>query len=501
MDSATHIAAVSIPAFSHQASIVELCKKLLLLHLHPNNLHVTIIFPTIHSPPPHEAAIANLLRAFPSSIDFVFLPPPNLQDLPSETLAGVQIQISVPRSMPFLREKLMSLSLTSRLVCLIADSFATEALAIGKELNLLCYVYEPSTVMVVSLSFHLPEIEESSSSSATDECRDLSEVIQLPGTRSEPRAPPTAWGLAVIFPPVGCVPFLAKDLPDHLPVQSTEAYKLFLQQCKRHRLADGVLVNSFIEMEAGAIAALTGGGRRNHPPIHPVGPIVQTCSNHQTDHGTSSSKILRWLDEQPRRSVLYVSLGSGGTLCEDQLHELALGLKMSGHKFLWALIKPPSKSPSATFIINGTASKDDPLGFLRRGFLERTNGQGLLVPKWVPQVQVLRHGAGFLSHCGWNSTLESVDHGVPMIAWLFFHDQKMNAVVLNNDLKVALRPEVGENGIVQKEEIAKVIKSVMGGDDEGRKISTRIKELQRVANNALRECGSSMKTLSHLALK
>jgi len=141
------------------------------------------------------------------------------------------------------------------------------------------------------------------------------------------------------------------------------------------------------------------------------------------------------------------------------------------------------------------------LEFLPSGFLERTKEQGMVVPSWAPQSEILGHGSvgGFLSHCGWNSTLESVVHGVPLITWPLFAEQRMNAVVMSEGLKVGVRARVSENGLVERVEIAEMIKCLME-EEEGREMRKRMKELKEDAANAIKEDGSSTKTLSQLAL-
>ncbi|TKY68847.1 UDP-glycosyltransferase 72B1 [Spatholobus suberectus] len=198
-------------------------------------------------------------------------------------------------------------------------------------------------------------------------------------------------------------------------------------------------------------------------------------------------------------SVLYVSFGSGGTLSQEQITELAYGLELSNHKFLW-VVRAPSSLASDAYL---SAQNDvDLLQFLPCGFLERTKEQGMVVPSWAPQVQILSHSSvgGFLTHCGWNSTLESVLKGVPLITWPLYAEQRMNAVVLSEDLKVGVRPRVNENDLVEREEIADVVKRLMQGK-EGREMSKRMKELKEAATNALKEDGSSTKTLCQLAFK
>nr|KYP71899.1 Hydroquinone glucosyltransferase [Cajanus cajan] len=217
------------------------------------------------------------------------------------------------------------------------------------------------------------------------------------------------------------------------------------------------------------------------------------------ESGCSGCDCLAWLDEQPRGSVLFVSFGSGGTLSSAQINELALGLESSGQRFLWVVKSPSEKAANASYFI--AESEADPLHLLPEGFAERTKGRGLLVPSWAPQPQVLAHPStgGFLTHCGWNSILESVVNGVPLLAWPLFAEQKMNAFMLTHDVKVALRPNVSQNGFVDKHEIATVVKCLMEGQD-GKKLRYRIKDLKDAAAKALAHDGASTNHISTLAL-
>ncbi|KAI8545444.1 hypothetical protein RHMOL_Rhmol07G0040200 [Rhododendron molle] len=120
----------------------------------------------------------------------------------------------------------------------------------------------------------------------------------------------------------------------------------------------------------------------------------------------------------------------------------------------------------------------------------------------APQIEVLRHSSTgrFLTHSGLNSTLDSVFHGVPLIAWPIYADQKMIAVMLNEGLKVALRIKANEIGIVEREEIARDVKELIEGE-EGKKVREKIKSLQDAAGNALNKNESSAKSLSELAFR
>ncbi|KAB1225257.1 Hydroquinone glucosyltransferase [Morella rubra] len=112
----------------------------------------------------------------------------------------------------------------------------------------------------------------------------------------------------------------------------------------------------------------------------------------------------------------------------DHLTELALGLELSGQRFVWVVRSPNNGPADAAYV--GNRSHKDPLACLPNGFGERIEGRGLVVPSWAPQTRILRHGSigGFLTHCGWNSTLESIASGIPLIVWPLFAEQRMNAV-------------------------------------------------------------------------
>ncbi|KAK9279791.1 hypothetical protein L1049_013473 [Liquidambar formosana] len=294
----------------------------------------------------------------------------------------------------------------------------------------------------------------------------------------------------------GCIPIHGRDLLDPVQDRKNDAYKWLLHHAKRYSLAEGVMVNSFVDLEGGALRALQE-AEPGKPPVYPVGPIIKMDSSSGAD---GSDPCLRWLDDQPRGSVLFISFGSGGTLSYDQIVELALGLEMSEQRFLWVVRSPNDKAANATYF--SAQSQKDPFDFLPKGFLDRTKGRGLVVSSWAPQVQIISHEStgGFLSHCGWNSTLESVVKGVPLIAWPLYAEQKMNAVMLTEDIKVALRPKFSESGLVGREEIANVVRCLMEGE-EGKRIRNRMKDLKDAAAMVLSEDGSSTKSLSELANK
>ncbi|KAI8545441.1 hypothetical protein RHMOL_Rhmol07G0039800 [Rhododendron molle] len=444
----------------HLIPLVEFAKQL----VHHHHISSTIIIPTTGPPPQSQISV---LESLPENINHVFLPPVHLP----ENLTNVESQIlaTMSLSIPSLRNTLKLLSSTNQLVALLVDPFGLDASDVAKEIGVRPYLFFPSTAMGLLFCMHLPKLDQM----VTCEYRDMPEPVKLPG----------------------CVAVHGRDLPD--PVQDRShhlEYAEVLENMTRISLSEEIIINSFLELEEGAIKALQV-EEPGKPRVYPIGPLIQTGSSDRSDQ----PECLKWLDDQPSQSVLFVSFGSGGTLSHDQINELALGLEMSGQKFLWVSRKPSDKSDAAFFDVH---SQTDPLGFLPKGFLQRTEGQGLVVSSWAPQIEVLRHGStgGFLTHCGWNSTLESVVYGVPLIAWPLFAEQKMNAVMLNEGLKVALRPKANEIGIVKREEIARVVKELIEGE-EGKKVRERMKGLQDAARKELNKEGSSAKSLFELAFR
>ncbi|KAL4577611.1 hypothetical protein LXL04_013721 [Taraxacum kok-saghyz] len=172
--------------------------------------------------------------------------------------------------------------------------------------------------------------------------------------------------------------------------------------------------------------------------------------------------------------IIYVSFGSGGTLSSEQITELAWGLEMSGKRFVWVVRPPAGHIKDGSFFKSGHSGKpNDQAGYdyLPKGFVTRTEKMGLVVPSWAPQVEILNHIAvgGFLTHCGWNSTLLSIGGGVPMIAWPLYAEQRMNATMLTEELKVAVTPEIlPAKEVVGREEVEKMVRCLMEGE-EGKK--------------------------------
>ncbi|KEH15933.1 putative hydroquinone glucosyltransferase [Medicago truncatula] len=463
MENKTCIAMVPSPGLSHLIPQVEFAKLLL---QHHNEYHITFLIPTLG---PLTPSMQSILNTLPPNMNFTVLPQVNIEDLPHNLEPSTQMKLIVKHSIPFLHEEVKSLLSKTNLVALVCSMFSTDAHDVAKHFNLLSYLFFSSGAVLFSFFLTLPNLDDAAS---TQFLGSSYEMVNVPGFS---------------------IPFHVKELPDPFNCErSSDTYKSILDVCQKSSLFDGVIINTFSNLELEAVRVLQD---REKPSVFPVGPIIRNESNNEAN----MSVCLRWLENQPPSSVIFVSFGSGGTLSQDQLNELAFGLELSGHKFLWVVRAPSKHSSSAYF--NG--QNNEPLEYLPNGFVERTKEKGLVVTSWAPQVEILGHGSigGFLSHCGWSSTLESVVNGVPLIAWPLFAEQRMNAKLLTDVLKVAVRPKVdGETGIIKREEVSKALKRIMEGD-ESFEIRKKIKELSVSAATVLSEHGSSRKALSTLALK
>ena len=197
-------------------------------------------------------------------------------------------------------------------------------------------------------------------------------------------------------------------------------------------------------------------------------------------HGNSAGNFwpedqtcLEWLNQQPPCSVIYVAFGSSTIFNQTQFQELALGLELSNMPFLW-VVRPDS-----------TDGKNDAYP---EGFQDRVATQGQIVG-WAPQQKVLGHPsvACFLSHCGWNSTVEGVNNGVPFLCWPYFADQFINETYICDVWKIGLGFNPDENGIITRKEIKNKVGQLLGDE----KFRSRALNLKEIAIDSVKEGGPS----------
>ena len=245
------------------------------------------------------------------------------------------------------------------------------------------------------------------------------------------------------------------------------------------------VVNSFNELEPEYVDHYTQVMKKKACHIGPAFFYNERGGECSKDWESLSS----WLDSKVASSVLYVCFGSLSRFTETQVKEIARGLESSGCSFIW---------------VARMAAE-----WLPEGFAERMadSGKGIIIRGWAPQVQILRHVSvgGFLTHCGWNSSLESICSGVPVATWPMFADQFHNERLLVDVLRVGV--EIGaetfalteeERKVVKAEKIAEGVVRLMGDDEEAKERRERVKELKAKARLALEEGGSSRRELGRL---
>ncbi|XP_052174422.1 zeatin O-glucosyltransferase-like [Diospyros lotus] len=222
-----------------------------------------------------------------------------------------------------------------------------------------------------------------------------------------------------------------------------------------------------------------------------IGPLNLAINNRESRKLIDSQhKCLEWLDKQAPRSVLYVSFGTTISLSNEQIKELALGLEESKQKFIWVL-RDADKGDIFAADVEGQSAQ------LPKGFEERINEVGMVVRDWAPQLEILEHVStgGFLSHCGWNSCMESMSMEVPIAAWPMHSDQPKNAFLVTDVLKVGVAvrrwsTQLNKDELVSSSTIAKAVKSLMASK-QGEEIRKRAEKLGSVIRQAVKAGGIS----------
>lgn len=460
-----HVTVLASPGMGHVTPLLELAKRLVVDH----GFRVTFLAITTDVAPPAQIQLLNN-PSLPSDLHVIHLPQVDVSSTDSSDCdAGV-----VPRLVYIVRETLHSLRSVlislqrPPIKALIVDPFCVEALEIAADLSIPTYLFLTGSASFLALTMYFPTIH---AAQVDGDYGNIGEQVCIPG----------------------CNPLWLDDLVPELLIPE------LLHLSNRVPALKGVLVNTWEELEPVTLSALKENPfflRLPSPPIYPIGPLTK---KNTTEPVTSTeSNLLTWLDRQPPDSVVYVSFGSGGTLSAEQMTELAYGLELSGKRFLWVARPPSEAKASGSFFETGCGDAEDPASFLPDGFLDRTRGLGVVTVSWAPQVAVVSHPsvAGFVTHCGWNSVLESIVHGVAMIAWPLYAEQKMNATMLV-DMGVAVRLKllrVGQDGkrFAGRGEIERALRMVMEGE-----MRQRARELQGSAARALGHGGGCLARLGN----
>ncbi|CAN0909605.1 UDP-glycosyltransferase 76B1 [Linum grandiflorum] len=274
-------------------------------------------------------------------------------------------------------------------------------------------------------------------------------------------------------------PLKVRDLPIIETRNHEIFYQLIVTAVDQIRASSGIILNTFEELESVSLATL----RQDFPhmPVFAIGPFHKYFGSSFNSLLAQDQNCVSWLDHQAPGSVLYVSFGSVEMISQSEFQEIAWGIANSNQPFLW-VVRP------------GLVCGSDWLEGLPDGFMEIVNGRGRIV-KWAPQQEVLAHPAtgGFWTHNGWNSTLESICEGVPMICHPIAGDQIVNARYVSDVWRIGLHLEK----TVERKEIENVIRRLMV-EPEGEELRKKVMYLKEKAEFCLQQGGSSSLSLEKL---
>ncbi|KAI4354089.1 hypothetical protein L6164_002989 [Bauhinia variegata] len=353
-----------------------------------------------------------------------------------------------PKSFTELLERLISSG--NPFDCVVYDSFMPWALDIARKFGVTGAVFFTQSCAVNNIYYHTYKGN-----------------LKLPLSESEISLP-------------GLPPLAPSDMPSYL--NEMGVYPAFLEmvvnQFYHIEKVDWVLCNTFYELEQ-EVADWQG----KIFQLRTIGPTIPSMfleKRLQDDNGygfslfkPNNEACMKWLSDKPNRSVVYVSFGSLAVLDAEQVEEIAWGLKDSGCYFLW-VVRASEKAK------------------LPKDFVESSE-KGFVVT-WCPQLQVLEHEAlgCFVTHCGWNSTLEALSLGVPMVAVPQWSDQSTNAKYIADFWKMGIKAEADKKGIMRREAMKKCIKEVLE-TERGKEMRRNAMKWKALAIKAFEEGGSSDK--------
>ncbi|KAI5072415.1 hypothetical protein GOP47_0013002 [Adiantum capillus-veneris] len=471
-----HVVAVPVPAQGHLNPLMRFCK---LLAKQQPGIIVTFVdldfaadaadAPPLaqehHNPCPAAAAPHSLVRR-------VRLPSRGVDLSNGFSLSFLEVFHAFLSIAPDLEQLILSLSRHGPPVtCLLSDfNITLPTQDVADKLGIPRIVLYPCCASRLLLTHYLTQ----------------GELVSL----EEVKEASTATGIEMrkVFCKLAGLPTLRNEDIPHFKHVTDETVSLWINSTKSWQVcatrAHAVVVNSFEDLEASTFATLS---KCCNVPIYDVGIWVESLNEESATSLWEEDKgCLAWLDQQPTSSVLYISFGSITILSKTQYEEFLNGLLASKQRFLWVfragLVDDIDYSSSVAQIVS------------------ESDGKGLVI-NWAPQQQVLAHPSvgGFFTHCGWNSTSESIANGVPMLCWPYFADQPLNARFIVDEWKVGLRVKCSKEntGLIEKGDIDKVIRALMEGP-EGKLVRENATKLKERCGQCSLENGSSYRKLKAL---
>ncbi|KAL6897394.1 hypothetical protein ACP4OV_007090 [Aristida adscensionis] len=418
--------------------------------LHARGLAVTVLHTRFNAPDPARHP------------EFAFVPVAD--DVPADVAASGDV-VAIIDAMNAAMEANECAAVRDALAPVLAEEGQPRAACVVIDANLLA-------VPRAAAAFGLPTLVLRTSSAACSAC-----ILAYPMLHEKGYLPPQESKLHM--PVVELPPLRVRDLFYSAISNHVSMCKLLAQATEVVRNCSGLVINTIDALEAAELERIRE--ELNIPMVLATGPL------HMISTMTKGSSLLdqdfsciKWLDTKPSRSVLYVSFGSLASMDSKEFLEVAWGLANSGHPFLWVV---------RAGLVRGL---DFP--YFPDSFKVAIEGRGKLI-QWAPQQEVLTHHAvgGFWTHSGWNSTLESINEGVPMICWPYFADQMMNARYVEKRWGVGF----GLEGELERGKIETAIRKLMN-EREGDEMRERALELKKKVAACIKPSGSSQTAIDML---
>ncbi|CAI9777420.1 unnamed protein product [Fraxinus pennsylvanica] len=337
---------------------------------------------------------------------------------------------------------------SDKISCIIADANLGWAMEVAEKMGIKKVAFWPAAAALFALLFKIPSLIDKG-------------IIDSEGTPMKNQI----IQLSQAMPPMKTVDFFWNCLGDE--VEQKIFFKLLFENMQSVKSPDRLICNSSNWLEPGTFASF--------PDFLPIGPLLASngLGKSAGNFWQQDSACLSWLDQQPRNSVIYVAFGSSTVFDQNQFKELALSLELTKRPFLWVVRENTTEDVDNAYPI---------------GFHERVHNWGRVVA-WAPQQNVLSHPsvACFISHCGWNSTVEGISNGVPFLCWPYLSDQTFNQSYICDCLKIGLKLNKDDSGIIRHEEISNKLEQILG-DERFKELASN---LQSNVLNSVREGGSS----------
>ncbi|XP_062177295.1 scopoletin glucosyltransferase-like [Alnus glutinosa] len=291
------------------------------------------------------------------------------------------------------------------------------------------------------------------------------------------------------------------QLADHLRLGMENTLTRLLGRAgEAEKRSFGMIVNSFYELEPRYVDHYRKviGRKAWH-----IGPL-SLCNKNAEDKAQRGGNVnapsidehecLKWLASKKPNSVVYICFGTVSKFPPSQLQEIALALEASEQQFIWVVRKDK----------NDHGQEKNNEEWLPEGYEKRMEGKGLIIRGWAPQVLILDHEAvgGFVTHCGWNSALEGISAGLPMVTWPVFAEQFYNEKLITDVLKIGVGVGVQQwvrlvGDRIKREAIEKAVKEITVGE-RAEEMRSRAKVFGEMARRAVEEGGSSYSDLGAL---